>query len=89
MQETLRSQIGAFRRVLARPVLRRVMPAMALSAIGDGMSLVAVAWLAVGIAPADQAGVWTALAVAAYALPAQSAQPALAGWYAACPVPRW
>jgi len=66
----LRSQVGAFGRVLGRPVLRRVMPAMLLSAIGDGMSLVAVAWLAVRVAPAEQAGVWTALAVAAYALPA-------------------
>lgn len=64
------SQLGAFRRVLGRPVLRRVMPAMLLSAIGDGMSVVAVAWLALRIAPADQAGVWTALAVAAYTLPA-------------------
>jgi MFS family permease len=56
--------------MLRRPVLRRVLPAMLLSAIGDGMSLVAVAWLAVGIAPQGQSGVWTALAVAAYALPA-------------------
>src|SRR5215470_15684281 len=69
-QGILRSQVRAFGRVLGRPVLRRVMPAMALSAIGDGMSLVAVAWLAVGIAPPGQAGEWTALAVAAYALPA-------------------
>src|SRR5215470_3287809 len=69
-QGILRSQVRAFGRVLGRPVLRRVMPAMALSAIGDGMSLVAVAWLAVGVAPPGQAGVWTALAVAAYALPA-------------------
>jgi predicted MFS family arabinose efflux permease len=66
----LRSQATAYRRVLGRPVLRRILPAMLLSAIGDGMSLVAVAWLAVRIAPAGQAGVWTALAVAAYALPA-------------------
>jgi len=57
-------------RVLRRPVLRRVLPAMLLSAIGDGMSVVAVAWLAVRIAPQSQAGVWTGLAVAAYALPA-------------------
>jgi MFS family permease len=65
-----RSQAGAFSRVLRRPVLRRIMPAMLLSAIGDGMSVVAVAWLAVRIAPADRVGIWTALAVAAYALPA-------------------
>jgi MFS family permease len=69
-QGILRSQVGAFGRVLGRPVLRRVLPAMLLSAIGDGMSLVAVAWLAVRIAPQGRSGVWTALAVAAYALPA-------------------
>jgi MFS family permease len=62
--------VTVFGRVLRRPVLRRVMPAMLLSAIGDGMSVVAVAWLAVRIAPPGQSGVWTALAVAAYALPA-------------------
>lgn len=66
----MRGQARAFRRVLGLPVLRHVLPAMALSAIGDGMSVVAVAWLAVRIAPQGQAGVWTALAVAAYALPA-------------------
>jgi predicted MFS family arabinose efflux permease len=43
---------------------------MLISAVGDGMSMVAVAWLAVQIAPPGQAGVWTGLAVAAYALPA-------------------
>jgi MFS family permease len=43
---------------------------MLVSALGDGMSMIAVAWLAVQIAPPDQAGVWTGLAVAAYALPA-------------------
>jgi MFS family permease len=70
VEGVFRSQAGAFGRVVRRPVLRRVLPAMLLSAIGDGMSVVAVAWLAVGIAPAGQAGVWTALAVAAYTLPA-------------------
>src|SRR5690242_4531512 len=69
-QGILRSQATAFGRVMRRPVLRRILPAMLLSAIGDGMSLVAVAWLAVRIAPPGQSGVWTALAVAAYALPA-------------------
>ncbi|GIE88279.1 MFS transporter [Actinoplanes regularis] len=47
-----------------------VMPGLLISALGDGMSLVAVAWLAVRIAPPGQAGMWTGLAVAAYALPA-------------------
>ncbi len=80
MQEILRSQAGAFGRVAGRPVLRRVLPAMLLSAIGDGMSVVAVAWLALRIAPRDQSGVWTALAVAAYSLPATVGAGALARW---------
>jgi MFS transporter len=65
-----RSWVASYGRVLRQPVLRRLLPGMLVSALGDGMSLVAVAWLAVQIAPADQAGVWTGLAVAAYALPA-------------------
>ena len=65
-----RSWIDSVGRVVREPVLRRVLPGMLVSALGDGMSLVAVAWLAVQIAPSDQAGVWTGLAVAAYALPA-------------------
>src|SRR5579859_3466298 len=77
-RDIFRSQVGAFGRVLGRPVLRRVLPAMALSAIGDGMSVVAVAWLAVRIAPPDRSGVWTGLAVAAYALPATVGAGALA-----------
>ncbi|WP_225853776.1 MFS transporter [Micromonospora sp. AMSO31t] len=56
--------------MLRQPVLRRILPGMLVSSLGDGMSMVAVAWLAVQIAPPDQAGVWTGLAVAAYALPA-------------------
>jgi Transmembrane secretion effector len=74
----LRDQARAFRRVLGRPILRQVLPAMGVSAIGDGMSVVAVAWLAVSIAPQGQTGVWTALAVAAYALPATVGAAALA-----------
>ncbi|MGH3712343.1 MAG: MFS transporter [Micromonosporaceae bacterium] len=65
-----RSWTGSIGRVLRQPVLRRVLPGVLVSALGDGMSMVAVAWLAVQIAPAGQAGVWTGLAVAAYALPA-------------------
>lgn len=60
----------AYRRVIAQPVLRRLLPWLAVSALGDGMSMVAVAWLAVQIAPAGREGVWTGLAVAAYSLPA-------------------
>jgi MFS family permease len=65
-----RSWLGSIGRLLGHPVLRRILPGMLVSALGDGMSMVAVAWLAVQIAPPDQVGVWTGLAVAAYALPA-------------------
>ncbi|GAA0714795.1 MFS transporter [Dactylosporangium roseum] len=55
--------------VVSHPVLRRVLPGLAVSALGDGMSLVAVSWLALQLAPAGQRGVWVAVAVAAYSLP--------------------
>ncbi|NES13756.1 MULTISPECIES: MFS transporter [Micromonospora] len=66
----LRSWVGSVSRLLSHPELRWFLPGALVSALGDGMSMVAVAWLAVQIAPPDQAGVWTGLAVAAYALPA-------------------
>jgi hypothetical protein len=75
---TTRAWIGSVGRVLRQPPLRRILPGMLVSALGDGMSMVAVAWLAVQIAPPDQAGVWTGLAVAAYALPATIGAAALA-----------
>src|SRR5215472_248960 len=55
--------------IVASPVLRRLLPAFAVSAVGDGMSAVGVAWLAIRIAaPADR-GLVVGLAVAAYTLP--------------------
>jgi len=55
--------------VIASRVLRRLLPAFAVSAIGDGMSAVGVAWLAIRIAtPADR-GLVVGVAVAAYTLP--------------------
>jgi MFS family permease len=63
-------RFGAYERVVRHRVLRRLLPGVAVSAVGDGMSLVAVAWLAVQLAPSGREGVWTGLAVAAYSLPA-------------------
>ena len=64
-----RWQASAFSPVLASPVLRRLLPALAVSAVGDGMSAVGVAWLAIRIAsPADR-GLVVGVAVAAYSLP--------------------
>ncbi|WP_432834277.1 MFS transporter [Dactylosporangium sp. CA-092794] len=50
-------------------VFGRLVPGLALSAVGDGMSAVAIGWLALQYAPAHQRGLWVGLAVAAYTLP--------------------
>ncbi|MFI5910424.1 MFS transporter [Dactylosporangium sp. NPDC051541] len=55
--------------VLSHPVLRRILPGLGISALGDGMSLVAVSWLALTLAPESSRGTWVAAAVAAYSLP--------------------
>jgi MFS family permease len=55
--------------LLASPVLRRLLPAFAVSAIGDGMSAVGVAWLAIRIAPVADRDLVVGVAVAAYTLP--------------------
>ena len=55
--------------VIASPVLRRLLPAFAVSAIGDGMSAVGVAWLAIRIAPPADRDLVVGVAVAAYTLP--------------------
>ncbi|GAB2935280.1 MFS transporter [Micromonospora polyrhachis] len=55
--------------VLRHPLLRRVLPGIGLSSLGNGMSTVAISWLALELAPAGQRGLWVALAVAAYTLP--------------------
>jgi DHA3 family macrolide efflux protein-like MFS transporter len=50
-------------------VFRRVLPGAAASALGDGMSAVAIAWLALKLAPPGSRGLWVGAAVAAYTLP--------------------
>ncbi len=55
--------------VVSHPQLGRVLPGLVVSALGDGMSLVAVTWLALQLAPDAHRGTWVALAVAAYSLP--------------------
>jgi hypothetical protein len=55
--------------IMASPVLRRLLPAFAVSAVGDGMSAVGVAWLAIRIAPPADRGLVVGVAVAAYTLP--------------------
>ncbi len=60
---------SACRPVLANRVFRRLILGFAVSYLGDGMSFVAVAWLAIELAPRATAGLWVGGAVAAYTLP--------------------
>ncbi|MFD9307996.1 MFS transporter [Streptomyces sp. NPDC060048] len=55
--------------VVRHPVLRRILPGVGLSYIGDGMSTVAVTWLALELAPEGSRGTWVAVAAVAYILP--------------------
>ena len=75
----IRACAGSYGRLLRHPALRRVLPGMLVSALGDGMSMVAVAWLALAIARPGQAAMWIGLAVAGYALPAPVGAALLAG----------
>src|SRR6266571_5017684 len=65
---------------LVHPVFRRVLPGAAASALGDGMSAVAIAWLALKLAPAGSRGLWVGAAVAAYTLPGAVGAVALRRW---------
>jgi Major Facilitator Superfamily len=64
-----RWESSAYRPVLTQPVLRRLLPAFAVSSVGDGMSAVAVAWLALRLATHGERGFVVGAAVAAYTLP--------------------
>jgi hypothetical protein len=75
---------SAYRPVLASRVFRRLILGFAVSYLGDGMSFVAVAWLAIELAPQATAGLWVDGAVAAYTVgsldfAASIAGPAIAG----------
>jgi hypothetical protein len=43
-----RAWLESVGRILGQPALRRILPGMLVSALGDGMSMVAVAWLVRG-----------------------------------------
>jgi hypothetical protein len=63
------ARASPYRELFAQPALRRLLPAMAVSALGDGMSAVAIAWLALRIATPGSRGFVVGAAVAAYTLP--------------------
>jgi predicted MFS family arabinose efflux permease len=58
-----------YRTLLRGRRTRRVLLGLGVSALGDGMSMVTIAWLGVSVAPAGHLGVFVGLAVAAYTLP--------------------
>ncbi|WP_328917332.1 MULTISPECIES: MFS transporter [unclassified Streptomyces] len=67
---------------------RRLLPALAASDLGDGMSVVAVAWLAVLIAPPGRTGLVVGAAVAAYALPGAAGALLFGRWLRRLPAQR-
>ena len=81
---TERARTSPYYPALSHPVLRRILPATAASALGDGMSAVAIAWLALRLAPAASGaggrGLWVGAAVAAYSLPGAAGAVALRRW---------
>ncbi len=77
-----RARASPYYPALSHPVLRRVLPGAAASALGDGMSAVAIAWLALRLAPAGSRGLWVGAAVAAYSLPGAAGAVALRRWLA-------
>jgi len=68
--------------VISHPVLRRVLPGLAVSALGDGMGIVAVSWLALQLAPPGEGGAWVAVANAAYTLPSIAGTVLFGRWLA-------
>ena len=60
---------SAYRPLLADRSFRRLILGFCVSYLGDGMSFVAVAWLAIELAPQETVGLWVGGSVAAYVLP--------------------
>jgi MFS family permease len=58
-----------YRRLLRDRSTRRLLTGLGFSSLGDGMSTVTIAWLAVRVAPSARLGAYVGLAVAAYTMP--------------------
>jgi hypothetical protein len=85
-----RARASPYYPALVHPVLRQVLPGAAASALGDGMSAAAIAWLALKLAPPGSRGLWVGAAVAAYSLPgAARVAPLAARLAVSLPRPRW
>jgi MFS family permease len=62
-------KLETYRRLLADRQTRRFLAGLGVSALGDGLSVVTIAWLAVVTAPAGDSGIFVGIAIAAYTLP--------------------
>ncbi|MEV4412910.1 MFS transporter [Catellatospora sp. NPDC049609] len=71
---------AAYRDVLAVPAFRRLLAGETVSYLGDGLSVVAISWLAIQIAAPDRAALVVGAAVAAYTLPAALGALVLSRW---------
>ena len=60
---------AAYRSLLRDRRTRLLLTGLGASALGDGLSVVTIAWLAVRVAPPTDVGLFVGLAVAAYTLP--------------------
>jgi MFS family permease len=60
---------ATYRNLLQDRPTRLLLTGLGASALGDGLSIVTIAWLAVRIAPASDIGLFVGTAVAAYTLP--------------------
>jgi MFS family permease len=79
---------SAYRPVLSHPVFRPLTVGFAVSYLGDGMSFLAVPWLAIELAPQASAGLWVGGAVAAYTLPGVVGAVAFGRWLRRVPARR-
>ena len=61
--------LRAYHALLGDRRAQRLLSGLGVSSVGDGMSVVTIAWLAVRIAPAGELGLFVGLALAAYTLP--------------------
>ncbi len=59
----------SYRDLLRDRHIRGLLAGLGVSSLGDGMSAVTIAWIAVQVAPARSIGVFVGVAVAAYTLP--------------------
>ncbi|MEV7445454.1 MFS transporter [Streptomyces sp. NPDC091204] len=86
--QTTRLLPQAYRPLFAHTGFRRLLPALAASDLGDGMSVVAVAWLAIEIAPPGRSGMLLGAALAAYALPGAAGALLFGRWLRRLPAAR-